>query len=143
VSIDNSYHVIGWFEASIAVKERFIKNIGMIRFNKDIKYDHMFSKDMYVFFAKLFLTYEYRKINYNVAVGSPQEGWYDKFTEIYGGRIVGVKKKHFALENGELVDLKLYEMERDGYINNFNARYPKKFIKYQKVLSLRKEQEAI
>ena len=124
VSVDKSDNVIAWLEADIAIKQHYINNISIIRFNKNSYYDYLFSKDMYGFFSKLFFQYEYRKINYNVVIGSPQEKWYDKFTNIYGGRIVGIKKNHFLLENGKLLDLKIYEMEKDPYIMAVNKRYP-------------------
>lgn len=130
VSVDKSDNVIGWLEAEISVKQHYINNLSVIRFRDDERYNYTFSKDFHEFFAKLFMHYEYRKINYNSVVDSPNEKWYDEFTMKYGGRIVGVKKEHFAMENGKLCDLKIYELFRNEFLNTMIYKYPKVYSRH-------------
>lgn len=138
VSVDRNDNVIGYFEADVLPKQHFVRNLNMIRFGKENRYDFIFAKDLLDFFVKMFFYYEYKKINFTVAVSSPNEKWYDKFVERYGGRIVGVKKENFALENGLLLDEKIYEIFRKDFDFNFGLLHPKNYTKMVQKLILTK-----
>lgn len=69
-----------------------------------------FSRDMYKFLIQLFKEFKFRKINFCVVIGNPIEKMYDKYINKYGGRIIGIKKEQVKLHDGEICDLKLYEI---------------------------------
>jgi hypothetical protein len=138
VSVDRSDNVIGYFEADVLQKSHFIKNITMVRFKRESRYNLTFAKDIQEFFVKMFFYYEYKKMNFTVAVTSPNELWYDKFINKYGGRIVGIKKENFTLENGLLLDEKIYEIFKDDFKKEFKKLHPKIYDRHVKELTLKK-----
>lgn len=124
VSVDNYDNLIGLLEANVKRTGHFVENLSLLRFDFSEKYNYLFSKDVCCFFLHLFIRYSYRKIEYSVAVGSPTEKWYDKYTEKYGGSIIGTLRQNHVCENGQILDTKLYEMFRDNFIYNFKKFHP-------------------
>lgn len=74
-----------------------------------------FARDLGNALTDIFEKYKLRKLSFSVVIGNPIEKSYDKMCNMYGGRIVGVKKKHVRLIDGELYDEKLYEVLREDY----------------------------
>jgi len=138
VSVDRYDNVIGYFEADILPKAHFVGNLTIVRFNRENTYNFIFAKDLLDFFVKLFFYYEYKKINFTVAVTSPNEFWYDRFIHKYGGNIVGIKRENFALENGLLLDEKIYEIFKGEFKQEFKKLYPKTYDRHVRELTLKK-----
>lgn len=74
-----------------------------------------FARDLGKALTDIFEKYKLRKLSFTVVIGNPIEKSYDKMCELYGGRIVGIKKKQVRLIDGELYDEKLYEVLREDY----------------------------
>ena len=55
---------------------------------------------------------------FSVIIGNPIEPKYDRLIEHYGGRIVGINKEHVMLPDGELYDMKFYEIFRTDYLEH-------------------------
>ena len=132
VSVDKNENVVGLLIADLNRGGHSVSNFGIMRFLKDNQYALLFSKDLRDFMLKLLLFYNYRKIEYTVAMGSPQERWYDSYTEKYGGRVVGIYKEHFATESGSVIDLKMYELFRRDFIQKYQKFHPEH---YKKIIS--------
>ena len=58
------------------------------------------------------------KLNFSVVVGNPIEKSYDKLIKRYGGRIVGTREKETTLVDGNLYDVKMYELFREDYLKS-------------------------
>ena len=65
---------------------------------------------------KLFIDFNIPKITWSVLIGNKAEVLYDRFIIRNGGRIVGIFHKHKMALDGEICDLKMYEMLREDFI---------------------------
>jgi hypothetical protein len=65
---------------------------------------------------EIFTKFKFRKLKYSVFVGNPIENTYDRLTEKYGGRIIGISKQDDRLIDGDFYDLKSYEIFKDDYM---------------------------
>lgn len=70
----------------------------------------------------IFEKYKFRKLNFSVVIGNPIEKSYDKMIKKYGGRIIGIKKEHVKLIDGEYYDLKMYEILSTEYFNAIKGK---------------------
>jgi len=118
VSIDSSDNIVGYISVNVDRGCHYVHSLGAIRFLKDSKYDVLFAKDFKTFFLRIFYSYKYNKMNFNICVGSPYEAMYDRFCEKYGGRIIGTRKQHWRLQDGTICDFKLYELPRYEFIKH-------------------------
>lgn len=106
----------GYLSANIDRDTRNVRSVAILKFEKD---SFTFSKDMYNFLQNLFLERNFKKISFDVVIGNPIEKMYDRFIERYGGRIVGIKKNDIHLMDGQLYNLKLYEIEKEAFLENY------------------------
>ena len=115
VSVNSKGDIVGYLKAEIDRNSLNISGMHIINFDQK---NIIFSKDLKRFFDLIFER-GINKINFGVIVGNPAEKMYDKFISKYNGRIVGIKTKEIKLIDGELYDLKLYEIMREDYTKNF------------------------
>jgi len=127
VSVDSSENVIGYLNAAVSQKGHFINNLAIIRFLKNSRYNVTFSKDLAEFFEFLFLFYKYRKIDFGVSLNSPNQTWYKKYVNKYGGRIVGILKQHFARIDGTITDYEMYEILLGDFCEKYQKFHPKRY----------------
>lgn len=126
VSLDSSFNVVGFFEANIDRCINAVDNIAIINFKKS--WNSTFSLDLKTFIVRLFLRYNYQKINFSVVVDSRNEKIYDKFISKYGGRIVGIFQKHKILQDGTLKDMKYYEILKENFEAKVKKIHPKEML---------------
>ena len=112
VSVDSDDEVVGYFVATCDRAVNKISTIGAINFG-DLNL--MFSKDCYTFISNLFDKFRFRKIEWCIVVGNPAENMYDKFSELYGGKIVGIQRESTIISDGTVCDVKEYELLRQDY----------------------------
>ncbi|HEY9187330.1 MAG TPA: hypothetical protein VIR55_05445 [Ignavibacteria bacterium] len=117
VSVDESNNVLGFMSAEISRGNDKISCIAVLNFSK--KGNYTFSKDLYKFLIDLFTKYNIRKIEYTVNVGNPIEKMFDKYTEKYGGRIIGVTKESIKLHDNKYYDSKKYEMFKEDFLRSY------------------------
>lgn len=122
VSIDRYENIVGFIHCKVNRGVHGIRNLSIIRFNNDHKYNILFAKDIKKFFDLMFKFYNYNKISFEICVDSPYEKMYDKFSKKYGGRVVGIKKNEFLTLDGEIHDLKLYEIMQEDYLRKMKFR---------------------
>ena len=77
-----------------------------------------FSKDLAQAIDDIFMKFNFDKLEFEVLIGNPAEEMYDKFIKICNGRIVGTYRKHVKISDGQLCDLKMYELFKNQYIKN-------------------------
>lgn len=105
--------VIGYFKVSIDRDTLIANNLLVMNFY-DINYT--FSKDFKTFITDLFEKYNFNKLTFNVVLGNKAEKMYDKYIELYGGRIVGTLNDDCKLFDGKLYDSKLYDITKKEYL---------------------------
>lgn len=102
-------------------KDRTAEGLVAINFSDNIG----FGGDLLQAIDDVFCKYNFRKLCFSVFIGNPIENTYDKLIGKYGGYIVGIKKEHTRLLDGNFYDLKMYELFRDEYIKNRPTRFRK------------------
>jgi hypothetical protein len=78
---------------------------------------YIFGKDVMTVIKDIFEKYHFNKINFTVVKGNPMEKTYDKLVKQYGGRIVGFRTQDVKLIDGQMYDLKEYEIMAKHYFN--------------------------
>ena len=115
VSVNEKNEVQGYFSANIDPPFR-ITNLGFTNFYLDSKKLQMsFIRDMLAFIDYLFTYRKFEKIEWCVIIGNPAERLYDKFRNEYKGRVVGIFTKSKRLIDGNIYDVKWYELMREDY----------------------------
>lgn len=113
VSVDKDKNVLGYLDFSVNRDDDLVSNIGIINFSNN---KVIFGKDIAKLFDDIFCKFKYRKIEFVVVCGNPIERSYDRMVHKFGGRIVGVLKKHVIIMGNEMCDEKLYEIFREDYL---------------------------
>lgn len=75
-----------------------------------------FGKDVFTAIDDIFTKFNFQKLKYSVVLGNPIETTYNKLTDKYGGRIVGVERNEVKLIDGKMYDHKMYELFREDYL---------------------------
>lgn len=117
VSVDKKGNVIGYIDYSIDRESDRVYGLGIINFTDDII---TFGLDLRQVLDDIFRKFNFRKLCYAVVCGNPIEKSYDRMTEKYGGRVVGICRQEVRLMDGILYDLKKYEIFRTDYLRKFN-----------------------
>jgi len=81
------------------------------------KHSYVFAKDLLTAVKDIFEKYKFNKLCFCVVIGNPVEKTYDKLVKKHGGRIVGVWKQDRKLLDGNLYDVKCYEILAEDYFN--------------------------
>lgn len=114
VSIDNDDRVIGYFYVIIQRPENRVSDLSIMAM--DPSNGIILLRDLAKLIDQLFMGYRYYKMNWRVLSGNPAQKIYDKFISKYDGRIVGIKKDHILLTDGQLYDEISYELLRSDYL---------------------------
>lgn len=112
VSICNN-KIIGKISYSIDRDTGNVYGLSIINFTDN----HLaFGKDLKKCLTDIFEVFNFNKISFSVVVGNPIEKSYDRLCKDFGGSIIGIKKKHDKLYDGQYYDRKLYEVLREDYL---------------------------
>lgn len=114
VSIDNG-EVIGYLSVKFNRLTQTAYDLEVIKFASG--YSPTFSQDMAEFDLMLFYQLGINRLVWSVVVGNPAERFYDELTNVCGVRVVGVFKNEVTLTDGQLYDLKFYELLKDDFFN--------------------------
>ena len=115
VSLDSEHNVIGYIGYSIDRTSNFAFGLSIMNFS-DNKWT--FGMDVAQAIDDIFVKYKFMKLNFSVVVGNRIEKSYDKLIKRYGGRIVGTREKETTLVDGNLYDVKMYELFRENYLES-------------------------
>jgi len=113
VSLDGQGKVIGYFGARMNRETDTAYDLQMLNFNEG---SFVFAKDFREFFVTLFEKYGAKKIVWSVVVGNPAEALYDKGITNHGGRVIGTFTRDTKLFDGQLYDLKYYEVLPENFV---------------------------
>jgi len=120
VSVDADGFIIGYLGAALARPMNFVDGLSILNFGE--KGNYCFAKDLHTFLIDLFLKFNFYKISFSIVVGNSIEKMYDKYVLKHGGRIIGHNKKHAMLYDGQLYDVKYYELFKDDFQKHRNCR---------------------
>jgi hypothetical protein len=84
-------------------------------FSKDNGF--IFMKDLIQCVKNIFEKYGMNKLSWCVFVGNPAERIWDKLSNRYGGRIIGIREQDVCLNDGKLYDVKEYEIMSKNYFS--------------------------
>ncbi|MFH6983472.1 hypothetical protein [Marinoscillum luteum] len=113
VSVDQSGQVVGMFIMRVDWHAHHVYDFAFINFQAQ---KATFSLDLARLIKKLFEEFKFRKIKYKVIVGHDIEATHDRLAMKYG-KIVGTFREDIRLTNGQLYDVKHYELSIDDYRN--------------------------
>ncbi len=105
--------VIGYISYCICRTSNRVYDLGIINFEENPSLT--FSRDLEIVLRDIFEKFNFNKLNFEVVVGNPVEKSYNIMCHKYGGRVVGTYKDHVCLSDGNLYDVKLYEISREDY----------------------------
>lgn len=114
VSVDCNGNVIGYISYDINRNANFCHTLNIINFTDDIL---IFALDLKRVLSDIFERFKFNKLDFTVVVGNPIEKSYDKAVKKYGGRVVGFFQNEVRLIDGDLCNVKLYEITREEYLN--------------------------
>lgn len=114
VSVNRYGGVIGYIGYNINRIANYAHSLSIINFTNDHKI--LFGRDVASVINDIFEKFAFNKLAFCVVVGNPIEKTYDKMVVKYGGRIVGVRKQDTRLIDGQICDVKDYEILRDDYM---------------------------
>lgn len=115
VSLDSNNNIIGYIKYGIDRDSLIANSLQIVNFSDN---KVVFGRDVMKCLEEVFTKFKFRKLKYSVIVGNPIEKTYDRLTEKYGGRIIGVSLKEDKLIDGNYYDHKSYEIFRDEYLLN-------------------------
>lgn len=120
----NKDKIIGYINYNINRTAGVVYDLQIIHFGADNSYT--FTKDILTAIDDIFEKYKFNKIKFDVIVGNPIEPVYDRLMNEFGGRIVGINKKDIKLLDGNIYDIKHYELFSEDY---FKSEYYQRFKK--------------
>lgn len=115
VSLNENKEVIGYFSARLNLINKTGYDLEAINFQNEKT--PIFTQDLFNFNCCLFNNYGMNRLVWSVIVGNPAERLYDRLSNNFGARIVGIFKNDVMLYDGNLYDLKYYELFKNDFIN--------------------------
>lgn len=114
VSVNDEGEVLGYFEADITQTSNVCHSMLVISFTQNSR---RFIQDMFAFIHHLLCVRNYSKIGWTVVPeNTAAVRLYDRAVRELGARYVGTYKKHTVLRTGKIVDLDIYELLREDYL---------------------------
>lgn len=107
VSVLKDGSIQGYISATVDNVQGVVDNFTIIGYNA--KCSPTLYRDAHILLKRL-LSSNYRKILFSSVVGSPAEKINNKIIEKFNGRVVGVKNRDIKLLDGNIYDVKIYEI---------------------------------
>jgi hypothetical protein len=115
VSVYNN-DVLGMIAYQIKRQDNAVYGLHIIHFGgPEAPCRYIFGKDIITAIRDIFEKYRFNKLNFSVVRGNPIEKTYDKLVKRYNGRIVGIREQETRLIDGQLYDIKEYELLANRY----------------------------
>lgn len=105
--------IIGYFKAIINLKTNNAVSLSIINFEQKTSYT--FAKDVRLFLYSLFTEYNLNKINFKTVIDNPAAQIYDNLIKRHGGKVLGIYEKDVLLNDGQLHDIKVYEILKENF----------------------------
>lgn len=113
-SVGSEGEMLGFLEANTDRQTHSVTGMSVLRFPSDLSIT--FARDFYRYVDKLFTKWDFTKITWKGAAPNPACKMYRRFAEQNGGREVGHLKNHRPLPDGTKVDMRIFEILRDDYL---------------------------
>lgn len=113
VSVDSQDNLVGYINFSWDSDLRLVFGFGAMNFTDDIT---TFGLDLKEVLEFIFETCQANVMEFCVIRGNPIEKSYDRITDKFGGRVVGIRTARARDMAGNLCDDKMYEITREGYL---------------------------
>jgi hypothetical protein len=81
-----------------------------------------FTEDLGTFIVMLFTRFGLNRIVWSVIIGNPVEQMYDRVTKFFGNCVVGVLHDEVKLYDGQLYDVKYYELMREEFLAAYDEK---------------------
>jgi hypothetical protein len=121
VSVDSKGQLLGYFCAEVHRAANYIINFQAVNFSKTLH--PVFSRDLATFVDDIFCKFNFNKLCISVTIGNPAEKMYDKYVRKYGGRIAAYYTDDCLTVNGEIRDVKIYEIRRGEYLTACKLKF--------------------
>ena len=115
VSVDSNEEIVGYIAYEIDRATDNVSNLCAINMKHNM---FVFGMDLIQAIDDIFVKFNFSKIEFVVVVGNPAESMYDRFVRMCKGRIAGIYKKHVKLMDGQIYDVKMYEVMKENYLKN-------------------------
>lgn len=112
--LNDQQELIGYVGYSIDRSTHSARDMGVISFGGSLI---TFAVDLLSIIKDMFIKFKFTKLTFSVVVGNPVEKHYDRLVNRIGGRVVGTFSSDTRLMDGELYDIKWYEVLREDYLN--------------------------
>ena len=120
VSITDDGVIVGYISFHINRNVGYVSGINAVNFFLDEPYfQKIFALDLKRAMKDMFEVYKFNKIEFAMVVGNPVEKKYDRLVEKMGGIVVGIYKEATKLIDGEICDVKTYEIMREDYMKRW------------------------
>ena len=114
VSLDTNTSILGYIHYNIDRAANKACSFGAISFTSIPTLT--FGRDLYQAIDDIFCKFKFNKLRFAVVIGNPIEKTYDKLIAKYGGKVTGYAQQDIRLPDGELADVKTYEIMREDYL---------------------------
>ena len=105
--------IIGYICYEVNRVSNYCTGLGIINFTDN---KMTFGCDLGQALTDIFEKFKFNKLKFSVVIGNPIEKSYDRMIQRYGGRIVGIFRQDTRLLDGNLYDVKQYEILRSEYL---------------------------
>ena len=105
--------IIGYICYEVNRTSNYCMGLGIINFTDN---KIVFGRDLGQALTDIFEKFKFNKLKFSVVIGNPIEKSYDRMIQRYGGRIVGIFRQETRLIDGNLYDVKQYEILRSEYL---------------------------
>lgn len=108
------HEIIGYIGYEINRSANYCCGLEILNFTND---KITFGNDLKQVIRDIFEKFNFNKLKFVVVIGNPVEEAYDKIVQKYGGRITGIFREDVKLMDGNLYDVKQYEILKREYTN--------------------------
>jgi len=115
VSIDSNGDIIGYMGYNVDRTAYYAKSLAITNFRNDTPSKFTFGQDVFQAIKNIFKKFNFNKLVFECVVGNPVQKTYRRLINDYNGRIVGVFKQHVILQDGQMYDIEMYEITKEGY----------------------------
>ena len=120
--LDVNNALIGVISYSIDVTAKVAKWFGAINFSDTTANKLTFSKALYQVITECFTKFGCEVVEWQVIQGNPVEKGYDRVCTRVGGKIAGILHRRALDLQGNIHDVKIYEILREDFLNWYNNK---------------------
>lgn len=121
VSVNDEGEVVGFIRFYLNQQVHGVDNILMASLSTELADRTLLLMDLQKAIHDYFWRFNYSRIEFSVHIGNKVENFYDKFVAACGGKVCGYTTASVMALDGELLDVKRYEILREQYLKHVPA----------------------